>query len=231
MSTVKTKKVQLGTDATASNNFTIYQPATPDGTVRIGNGNADAVTDAVTINSSGAVTFANNLSVTGTITGDGSGLTGAGNLLQMQYTTSDTRSSYSLSGSTVYTISELDLTITPTSSSSKIILNYNIFMEADNDIIYRIYRNGTQIGQNSASTDVWSGIAAQTNDEGLNNTPHMLNIHYVDSPASTSAQAYTLRMVSTNGLSWSFYINRSKNNTGAGSTEIGRSTVYALEVA
>ena len=177
-----------------------------------------------------------NVSIAGTMTanafsGDGSGLTGAGNLLQMQYTTSDTRSSYSLSGSTVYTISELDLTITPTSSSSKIILSYNIFMEADNDIIYRIYRNGTQIGQNSASTAVWSGIAAQTSDEGLNNTPHMLNIHYVDSPASTSAQAYTLRMVSTNGLSWSFYINRSKNNTGAGSTEIGRSTVYALEVA
>ena len=179
-----------------------------------------------------------NVSIAGTMTanafsGDGSGLTGisAGKVLQMQYTTSDTRSSYSLSGSTVYTISELNLTITPTSASSKIILNYNIFMEADNDIIYRIYRNGTQIGQNSASTDVWSGIAAQTSDEGLNNTPHMLNIHYVDSPASTSAQAYTLRMVSTNGLSWSFYINRSKNNAGAGSTEIGRSTVYALEVA
>jgi hypothetical protein len=27
MSTVKSKKYQVGTDATASNNFTIYQPA------------------------------------------------------------------------------------------------------------------------------------------------------------------------------------------------------------
>ena len=57
MSTIKTKNVQVGTDGTASNNFTIYVPGTPDGTVRIGNGDAGAVTDAVTINSSGNVAF------------------------------------------------------------------------------------------------------------------------------------------------------------------------------
>jgi len=53
MSTVKTKKVQLGTDATASNNFTIYQPATPDGTLRIGVGNADSPTEVGRFNSNG----------------------------------------------------------------------------------------------------------------------------------------------------------------------------------
>jgi len=71
MSTVKTKNVQVGTDGTASNNFTIYVPGTPDGTVRIGNGDAGAVTDAVTINSSGAVTLANALTVTGNISTSG----------------------------------------------------------------------------------------------------------------------------------------------------------------
>jgi hypothetical protein len=71
MSTIKTKNVQVGTDSTASNNFTIYVPGTPDGTVRIGNGDAGAVTDAVTINSSGAVTLANNLSVSGTVSSTG----------------------------------------------------------------------------------------------------------------------------------------------------------------
>ena len=45
MSTVKSKKLQVGTDATSSNNFTIYQPATPDGTLRIGVGNADSPTE------------------------------------------------------------------------------------------------------------------------------------------------------------------------------------------
>jgi len=53
MSTVKTKKVQLGTDATASNNFTLYQPATPDGTLRIGVGNADNPTEVGRFNANG----------------------------------------------------------------------------------------------------------------------------------------------------------------------------------
>lgn len=53
MSTVKTKKVQVGTDATATNNFTIYQPATPDGTLRIGVGNADSPTEVGRFTSAG----------------------------------------------------------------------------------------------------------------------------------------------------------------------------------
>jgi hypothetical protein len=56
MSTLKTNNVQVGQSVTATNNFTIYQPSSPDGTVRIGVGNSGATTgDAVTINSTGIV--------------------------------------------------------------------------------------------------------------------------------------------------------------------------------
>lgn len=53
MSTVKSKKLQVGTDATSTNNFTIYQPASPDGTLRIGVGNADSPTEVGQFNSNG----------------------------------------------------------------------------------------------------------------------------------------------------------------------------------
>jgi len=53
MSTVKSKKLQVGTDASASNNFTIYQPSTPDGTLRIGQGTADSPTEVGQFNSNG----------------------------------------------------------------------------------------------------------------------------------------------------------------------------------
>jgi hypothetical protein len=53
MSTVVSKNVQIGADGTASNNFTAYQPAAPDGTLRIGNGNSGSVTDAITLTSAG----------------------------------------------------------------------------------------------------------------------------------------------------------------------------------
>lgn len=53
MSTVKSKKLQVGVDSTESNNFTIYQPSTPDGTLRIGVGNADSPTEVARVNSNG----------------------------------------------------------------------------------------------------------------------------------------------------------------------------------
>ena len=62
MSTVKTNNVQVGQSGTATNNFTVYQPSTPDGTVRIGVGNSGATTlDVVTVSNAG------NMTVTGTV--------------------------------------------------------------------------------------------------------------------------------------------------------------------
>ena len=55
MSTVKSKQLQVGTSATSTDNFTIYQPATPDGTLRIGVGNADNPTEVGRFNSNGYV--------------------------------------------------------------------------------------------------------------------------------------------------------------------------------
>jgi hypothetical protein len=74
MSTVVSKNVQIGADGTASNNFTAYQPAAPDGTLRIGNGNSGSVTDAITLTSAGNVGIGTNspgarLQVTSAVSG------------------------------------------------------------------------------------------------------------------------------------------------------------------
>lgn len=54
MSVVKSNAHQVGQSATAANNFTLYQPSTPDGTVRLGVGNAGATTaDVITASSTG----------------------------------------------------------------------------------------------------------------------------------------------------------------------------------
>lgn len=53
MSTVISKQVQVGTSGTATDNFTIFQPATPDGTLRIGNGNTGITTSLVALTSAG----------------------------------------------------------------------------------------------------------------------------------------------------------------------------------
>lgn len=57
MSTLKTINVQVGQSPTASNNFTLYQPSTPDGTVRLGVGNSGATTsDVMTVTGSTSAT-------------------------------------------------------------------------------------------------------------------------------------------------------------------------------
>ena len=63
MSLLKANAVQLGQSLTASQNFTWYQPASPDGTVRLGNGNSGSVTDLITVGSTGNLTFANSISL------------------------------------------------------------------------------------------------------------------------------------------------------------------------
>ena len=58
MSLIRAKAIQMGYDATATNNFLIYQPLTPDGTFRIAVGNQGATTDIMTVTNAGSVTFA-----------------------------------------------------------------------------------------------------------------------------------------------------------------------------
>jgi len=67
MSTVKVNAAQIGQSVTATNNFTWYQPASPDGTVRLGVGNSGATTsDVVTVTNAGNTTVLGTLAVSGT---------------------------------------------------------------------------------------------------------------------------------------------------------------------
>jgi hypothetical protein len=65
-STVVAKNLQVGADGTASNNFTIYQPASPDGTLRIGNGNTGTTSAQVVLTSAGNVGIGTSSPLSGT---------------------------------------------------------------------------------------------------------------------------------------------------------------------
>lgn len=83
MSTLKTNACQLGQSATANQNFTLYQPSVPDGTVRLGVGNSGATTaDAVTVTNAGNATLLGNLTVSGAGTSTFAGTLNATTALQ-----------------------------------------------------------------------------------------------------------------------------------------------------
>jgi hypothetical protein len=61
MSLLKANSVQIGQSATATQNFTLSVPSSPDGTIKLARGNSGATTaDILSVSSSGAVTI-NNL--------------------------------------------------------------------------------------------------------------------------------------------------------------------------
>jgi len=59
MSLLKSNSVQIGQSATATQNFTLSVPSSPDGTIKLARGNSGATTaDVLTVNASGAITGA-----------------------------------------------------------------------------------------------------------------------------------------------------------------------------
>ena len=57
MSLLKSNSVQIGQSVTATNNFTLSVPASPDGTIKLARGNSGATTaDVLTVDASGNVT-------------------------------------------------------------------------------------------------------------------------------------------------------------------------------
>jgi hypothetical protein len=69
-SALKTNAVQVGQSATPTNNMTWYQPNTPDGSIRLGRGNVDAITqDVLTIDANGDLITAGGILIPGQYAG------------------------------------------------------------------------------------------------------------------------------------------------------------------
>lgn len=66
-------KIQLGNDATASNNFLLKIPASPNGTVVLANGNDGSETDLIAFNSTGNIVMNNGKGIDFSATANSSG--------------------------------------------------------------------------------------------------------------------------------------------------------------
>jgi len=145
--------------------------------------------DVLTIDSSGNLTAPNNLTVTGNITGDGSGLTGisAGKVLQVVQARTNATISTSL---LVDVASGLTASITPSSVSSKILVSVtggNAFSNSnDKNVLLSIYRS---IGGGSYSS-VAGIVGIVQNTTGTNSFKSSWSAEYLDSPSTTSAITY-----------------------------------------
>jgi hypothetical protein len=166
-------------------------------------------------------------------------LNGPGGIIKTVYVRSDSRTSYASNASgNGTTITPLGLTITPTSATNRIICQWMINGEMNQDNVFLIHSNSALIttageeGRNSVSNNIWVGYAAggfyDNNDDS---TPNNWNIMYSQIAGSTTSRTYAPAVRSSSGNS-TFYLNRTVSGAdgGQGSYEVMVSTGVAYEV-
>jgi len=126
-------------------------------------------------------------------------------------------------------VTGMTATITPSSSSNKIIVMYSIGISAADPTGLRLYRGATHIAFGDAGpAGSQQGNVGNESYSGDGNRGFQYNMTYVDSPATTSATTYKLQTFTHSG---SHYVNRTVNNTGSNYHIRGISTITLVEVA
>jgi len=153
----------------------------------------------------------------------------SGKILQVVQTfKTDGTSQAGNSSSTYYDISGMSVTITPSSSSNKILVNWVAQVNSnatDRNNSIRLLRDSTVIGNSTAG----SSQNAQTDHRTTNDTNcHPFTMMFLDTPNTTSAVTYKLQWAieGSGGSSTNYYLNRDAH---AGQGAVSHITV--MEVA
>ena len=138
------------------------------------------------------------------------------------------------SGSTTFVdVTGMSLNITPSSTSNKILVSYNL--NVSNTAVgysssWKLVRNSTDIGVGDAS-----GVIKRVTNQVFSDTYGFVLYHpsmtFLDSPSSTSQLTYKIQAMTNYGASFPFYLNRGQAE--GNSAHYGRtiSTITAMEIA
>ena len=179
-----------------------------------------ASADAITLDSSGNVTFPANATCSGTATG-------FGKILQVVQTVKlDTFSSTSL---TDVDVPGLSVSITPSSSSNKVLVMVNMALSSQSMFVYGVLKRGsTQIGEaDAASNRIRPTLMGYNTNEG--EVEHR-DFIFLDSPNTTSATTYKMQVrCATSGH---LRVNKSYRDTDTVNYDPRvSSTITVMEVA
>lgn len=161
----------------------------------------------------------------------------AGSMLQVVDTYYITPTSQSMTGGAVNNITGLEATITPISTSSRILIFVRWFGEHGTtaqswDSMFGITRNGSAIGLPAQPGSNLLGIHAGAMShiaQDADSTPETVFYNYIDSPSTTSAVTY--RAYFTPQTTETLYTNRMVNASTAVSYERGTSSIILMEIA
>ena len=184
-----------------------------------------ASSDAMTIDSAGKPAFPNG---------------GVGKILQVKNAIkTDTQS---VTNGTFVDITGLSISITPSSSSNKILFRGYVALSsvANSTMAIKIFRDSTEIGKSTAdstaannSTATAKGLNISSVTSTTRQQMHQVQFEVLDSPSTTSATTYKVQFAEIhlyNYESVTAYVNRP--HTGMGSMQHGViSSTTVMEVA
>jgi len=156
---------------------------------------------------------------------------GAGNVLQVVSTTKTDTFSSSTGGFT--DITGLSVSITPTSTSSKILVMWNVdfgHSSTSSGVKVRMVRDSTPISiGDQVGTNRARGTSAMfTLYSNTNNTSSNRSGTYLDSPSTTSAITYKAQGSITAGT---YYVNRTGEYNDQAYESTGTSSITVMEIA
>ena len=151
-----------------------------------------------------------------------------GSVLQVVSTTKTDKFSYSAADTNFYDVTGLSASITPSSTSSKILVMASVLISDTNASYYslmgvRIARSGTAVGTGTASFA--SGIASVSAADS-SSAYASVPLLYLDSPSSTSALTYNIQINQRIGGTVVIQVNADR-----GGSAIGSSTITVMEIA
>jgi hypothetical protein len=168
-----------------------------------------------------------------TVAGDGAagapGTNGTNGKI-LQVLSANKLDTFTSTSTTPVDITGLSVSITPSSTSSKVLVFCQISgdgLNASNGSMFRLLRGSTDILTPTSPGNRSSGALSlfSTNTSTVDNG----TIVYLDSPATTSATTYKIQGFSTSA--GTFYINRSSTDTDNSSFMRTVSTITVMEVS
>jgi hypothetical protein len=159
-----------------------------------------------------------------------------GMIIQTKYTRSDAKNFYTLQpvANSAVNIAELNTTITPLFSTSKILIQFNIMYECDNDSVFRLIRNVNgvdyYVGINTTDSNYWSGTWVAGYDVDNNSTPMTKHFMYYDTPGTSLPITYKLMVQRSYLTTYYFALNRTLGSVGQAGYEVGISQCLLQEI-
>ena len=191
----------------------------------------DGGTDAISIGTDGKSTITNAIITAWTPP--------AGTVLQVVSATKTAHQSSASTNNAFTAITDLDLAITPSATSSKVLVTYHINVSqstgSHTGVGIALYRGGsiltaaTGASTSNNRTRVTSGVIHYNTNDG-NAYSGTLSMTFLDSPSTTSATTYQPYLYNASGSAFTSYVNRDQGGTNNLYASNAISTITCMEI-